>query len=194
MSAFSSVGSLEEHCNDFGDAHRLVAAPPLDGDAEDGLGSLRSAPQFRQLHHAPHLGVHGCEGRATDLVAAVVDGGGQPLGPRGFRQEHGDEGRDQIAVGDRRSVRALRGLVRVEVDPLVIAGDIGETVDVILGRALRRHSPPPLFRCRTRSPEHSNVTLLASSRTWSTTLGACCTARWTSPGSLGGLALPPLQC
>ena len=73
-------------------------------------------------------------GREADLVPAVVDaereaGRGDQLFAEAVDQREGE-----VAVGDRRPEGAL-GLrpLDVDVDPLVVAGELGEGVDVLLG-------------------------------------------------------------
>jgi hypothetical protein len=46
------------------------------------------------------------------------------------------ERQGQVPVGDRAPERSLRGPYRVHVDPLVIAGGLGERIDPVLGHLM----------------------------------------------------------
>src|SRR5262249_37010780 len=72
-------------------------------------------------------------GGKADLVPAVVDAEGEPGRGDQLLAEPVDQREGEVAVGDRRPERALRlGALDVDVDPLVVAGELGEGVDVRL--------------------------------------------------------------
>ena len=71
--------------------------------------------------------------READPVEPVVDGEGEALEREDLLAEGGRERQRVVAVGDRAAERRLARALRVDVDPLVVAGDVGERVDVVLG-------------------------------------------------------------
>jgi hypothetical protein len=80
------------------------------------------------------LGVNRHRGGEADLVPAVVDAEGEAGGLDQLAAEAVDEGEGEVAVGDRGAEGALGlGPLDVDVDPLVVAGELGEGVDVGLG-------------------------------------------------------------
>ena len=48
-------------------------------------------------------------------------------------EQRRDQRQGQVAVGDRASERSGLGPLHVDVDPLVVAGGVGEQVDLLLG-------------------------------------------------------------
>src|SRR5262249_48232254 len=77
------------------------------------------------------LGTDRARRREAALVPAVVDTEGKAGGGDQFFAEAVDEGEGQVAVGDRRAEGALcLGPLDVDVDPLIVAGELGEGVDV----------------------------------------------------------------
>ncbi len=98
--------------------------------------------------------------READLVPAVVDAELDAGDREHLLAEAVDQRERQVAVGDRDAEGAL-GLrpLDVDVDPLVVAGELGEQVDVLLGdlaplaRAdLLCRSAPSRRRCRRPRP------------------------------------------
>src|SRR5690606_30271428 len=57
----------------------------------------------------------------------------QPLDPVDAAHEDGQQRQRQVAVRDRPAERALLGALDVHVDPLVVAGGVGEQVHPVLG-------------------------------------------------------------
>jgi hypothetical protein len=55
-------------------------------------------------------------------------------------------------VGDRAAERRVLGPLGVDVDPLVVAGDLGERVDVVLGDLVPLRGPEDLACLRPSSP------------------------------------------
>src|SRR4051812_18865778 len=82
----------------------------------------------------PQPGADGHRGREADLVPAVVDAEREPLGADQVLAEPVDHRERQVSVRDRGAEGAfgLRPL-GVDVDPLVVARDLGEGVDQVLG-------------------------------------------------------------
>ena len=73
--------------------------------------------------------------READLAGAVVDAQPTPPAPAASSgQEAVGQRQGEVAVGDRPAERALGvGPLHVDVDPLVVAGGLGEQVDLRLG-------------------------------------------------------------
>ena len=106
----------------------------------------------------------------TNLVQAVVDCQLYAvdrvhlmLQPRQQRQGH-------VPVGDGLAERASRGPLRVDVDPLVIAGRIGEQVDVFLGDGYQELcpivSPVAAARLATDSKVRMDLSILVVEGRW----------------------------
>src|ERR1035441_8419361 len=72
----------------------------------------------------------------ANLVAAVVDAHGDALHHQDLSQEHRREGERQVAVGDGGAERAALRPLGIHVDPLVVAGGVGEQVDLVLVDAM----------------------------------------------------------
>jgi hypothetical protein len=101
--------------------HHLPPAAALLVDGDDlGLGA--------------DLGVDRDRGRKADLVPAVVDTEGEAAGGDQLLAEAVDERERQVAVSDRRAEGTFPlSSLDVDVDPLVVARELGEGVDVVLG-------------------------------------------------------------
>ena len=94
--------------------------------------AMSSAPV--ELGTEPHLRADRHGRREAHLLAAVVDGHRDAVHPHDLRRQHRPERQGEVAVGDRAAERAL--LLRplgVDVDPLVVAGGVGEQVHLLLG-------------------------------------------------------------
>src|SRR6476646_200767 len=118
----------------------LLAAIDLDGETGDDLVPAAAfLLDGDDLRLAADLRVDRDRGREADLVPAVVDAEGEAGGADQLGAEAVDGGEGEVAVGDGGAVGAL-GLrpLGVDVDPLVVAGELGEGVDVGLG-----DRPPP---------------------------------------------------
>ena len=76
---------------------------------------------------------HGYGRREAQLVEAVVHAHGEALDAHHLRQQVGRQRQGEVAVGDRAAERAGLGPLGVDVDPLVVAGGVGELVDLLLG-------------------------------------------------------------
>src|SRR4029077_4016165 len=134
-----SAGRRHQPRHRFADEARLRGS--LDRDRELGH---RLPPAALELVEGDQLG--GCRdlavdrhrGREANLVPAVVHAEGESGRLRQFFAEAVGQRQGQVAVGDRRPVGAL-GLrpLRIDVDPLVVAGDLGEAVDQLLGDRAR---------------------------------------------------------
>src|SRR3954469_9987871 len=116
----------------LGDADRLVAALALHPDFVGELGAALDALELDQREVAAQAAAARHRRRETDLVEAVVDAhpyvahldrAGRHLGQQRERHE---------AVRDRRAERAGLRPLGIDVDPLVVAGRIGEQIDPLL--------------------------------------------------------------
>jgi hypothetical protein len=70
--------------------------------------------------------------REAHLVEAVVDAHPHALGHVHVLDQGGQQRQRQIAVGDGGAERTVGGTGRVHMDPLVVAGGLGEQVDPLL--------------------------------------------------------------
>ena len=86
-----------------------------------------------QLDAEPHVRPDRHRRREPDLVGAVVDAHREAGDLHDLRVQRRAERQRQVAVGDRAAERAGLGAFDVDVDPLVIAGGLGELVDLVLG-------------------------------------------------------------
>ena len=71
--------------------------------------------------------------REAHLVDAVVELGARRLQAEDLGAEPRDQGQGEVAVRDGAAERTGRGLLDVDVDPLVVTGRLGELVDPLLG-------------------------------------------------------------
>ena len=69
----------------------------------------------------------------ADLVRPVVDAHRRARHPQELGQEQVRDRQRQVAVRDRAAERTVLRPLRVDVDPLVVAGRVGEAVDPLLG-------------------------------------------------------------
>src|SRR5215212_4035340 len=126
----------DQHAADgLGHAGGLLGAFHLDGPA---LGDLPPAVadlvDRDNLHACTDFGSARHRSREAHLVPAVVDPELEAAGSKHVLSKAVDQGQREVAVGDRAPERAL--LLRtldVDVDPLVVARDLCEAVDVLLG-------------------------------------------------------------
>ena len=118
-----------------GDAAGLLGALDLDREAGDHL-----PPTVADLVELDDLGA-GADARArrhrgleADLVPAGVDAEDEAARLDQLQAEAVDHRQRQVAVGDGAAERTLVLCpLDVDVDPLVVAGEVGEGVDVVLG-------------------------------------------------------------
>src|SRR3954447_10478021 len=116
----------------LGHADRLLAPVALEADLEHALGAARDVRDLLDLRAGPDLGGDRHGRREADLVEAVVE-----REREAFELEHlvvqvRAERQREVAVGDRAPERRVLRALDVHVDPLVVAGDVGERVDVLL--------------------------------------------------------------
>ena len=116
----------------LGDAHRLGSALPLERHGVGGLLPARHVVDRGAAHVGPDPAADRHRSREAHLVQAVVDhdrrvGHLDHLLHQQGRQREGEE-----AVRDRAAERARFRPLRVEVNPLVIAGRVGEQADLLL--------------------------------------------------------------
>jgi len=110
-----------------------IAALDLDGNAHGGLdGAVLHLLDLHELAAAAHPGAHGNGSGEAQLVGAVVDPHGDLLHLHDLGQEEIDQGLGEISVGDALAEGAVLGALGVDVDPLMVAGGIGELVDARL--------------------------------------------------------------
>src|ERR1700749_524346 len=113
----------------------LLLALDLEGEAGDDLiPTVAFLVDGDALRFGADAGVAGDRGGEADLVPAIVDAEGEAGGGDQFLAEAVDGGEGEVAVGDRGAVGALElGPFRIDMDPLVVAGELGKGVDVSLG-------------------------------------------------------------
>src|SRR6201999_3506639 len=113
----------------------LLAALELEREAGDDLvPAAANLLDGDDLDAAANPRVDRHRGRETDLVPAVVDAKGDASRSDQFFAEAVDQREGPVPVSDRRPERALLlGPLDVDVDPLIVAGELGEGVDIGLG-------------------------------------------------------------
>src|SRR6266702_2119520 len=115
-----------------GDTDRLVDPLRLRGEP------CRDLQAAGHLHHGgdgrvgPDATTRGQRRRETDAVKAVVDHRRCALDLEQVTEPCTRAGQREIAVRDRPAVFSRGGTLRVDVDPLVVVGRIGEAVDAEL--------------------------------------------------------------
>src|SRR6478672_8741189 len=118
----------------LGGAGGLLAALHLDGAVDHPLHGVDPGVLDRaELGREPDLGADRDRGREPHLVQPVVDPHAHPLHVEELVEHGNDQGQGQVPVRDRAAERPRGGALAVHVDPLVIAGRIGEGVDPALG-------------------------------------------------------------
>src|SRR5947209_2277503 len=143
-----ALGAQHDPADALGHASRLLDSVGFDGETIDDLppssGLLFNRDEFRRH---PYPGSCRHRSRKADAIPAHVDAERDLLQVSGIARgdlfaKAVDQAQGEVAVGDRGAERglALRAL-DIDVNPLMVAGDLGEGVDVLLG-----HRPP---RCRT---------------------------------------------
>ncbi len=126
---------LEQHPGDhLGHRGRLVHAVDLDGVPHgqvDGAVVLRNG--VGQLRAHPDAAVHRHGRQKPHLVEPVVDDKFGVLDAEVVLAQCGNQREREESVRDRSAVGTLGlGAGDIDVDPLVVAGDIGEIVDALL--------------------------------------------------------------
>ena len=119
--------------DELGDADRLVAALALDRRGHRRLVAPVALLDRFDAECAAHARArrHGC-GKAHP-IKPVVDGHAAALLPRHDLVRHrGQERERQVAVRDRPAEGPGGGALGVDVDPLVVAGGVGEGLDPLL--------------------------------------------------------------
>ena len=114
------------------DADGLLAALVLEVEAERQLRAALDRLDAHDLRVHPDLAADRQRSREAHLVEPVVDAEREALELHDLLGELGREAERVVAVGDRAAERRLLRAVHVDVDPLVVAGDVGERVDVLL--------------------------------------------------------------
>src|SRR5215218_3872998 len=110
----------------LGDADRLVAALALERDLDGHLRAARDVLERLELRVHADTAADGQRRREADLVEPVVDREREALQREDLLGEHGRERQGVVAVGDRAAERRRLRALRIDVDPLVVAGHVGE--------------------------------------------------------------------
>lgn len=87
----------------------------------------------------------------SDLVQAVVDGHARRFVPAQPAQQERDQRQRQLAVRDRAAERTRCRPFGVDVDPLVVLGVLGETVDAACATVSKSVGPSSAPRLALRS-------------------------------------------
>src|SRR2546429_3977156 len=114
-------------------AGRAVAALDLDGDEHLGLDAALDVGDLHQLGTGADALPHEDGRDETHLVDAVVDRHREAFVPGDLGQEEAGQRQREVTVGDGAAERTFLGPLDVDVDPLVVAGGLGERVDPLLG-------------------------------------------------------------
>src|SRR3954451_22728160 len=126
----------DEHSADrIADEAGLLVPLHLEREARDDLEpAAAELVDLRHFRARAHIAA-GRHGRGeTHLVPAVVDAEHEARRRDQLHAEAIDQAEREVAVRDRRSERALGlGALDVDMDPLIVAGEIGERVDHLLG-------------------------------------------------------------
>src|SRR3954468_24196339 len=135
-SSESSVLLSDERATDLvADEAGLLVAVDLEHEARDDLEP--AAPEVVDLHGlcgGTHLAAGGDRRGEAHLVPAVVDAEDEAGRLDQLLAEAVDQAQRQVAVRHRRAEWALGlGPLDIDVDPLVVAGEVGEGVDHLLG-------------------------------------------------------------
>src|SRR5579883_1218752 len=118
--------------DDLGHADRLLAALALDHRGHRHLPPAFELLDVLDLERRPHARAGRDGRREAHAVQAVVDAHASRARHDLVRRDR-DQGQRQVAVRDRAAERPLLGALRVDVDPLVVAGRVRERVDARLG-------------------------------------------------------------
>src|SRR3954453_23932998 len=128
-------GSGQGPADALGHAGRLLVALDLDRPALRDLEPATADVLDREhLAARPHARAGRHRRREAHLVPAVVDAELEARRLEDAATEAVDQRQGQVAVRDRGPERALRlGALHVDVNPLVVPGELGEGVDQLLG-------------------------------------------------------------
>ena len=99
----------------------VVCTPPAIGFDRHELGA------------SSHLVADPHRRREADLVDSVVHAHRHVLDVDDLWQETIRQGKRQVAMGDRTTERARARALRIDVDPLMVTGGIGELIDRSIG-------------------------------------------------------------
>src|SRR5581483_1016223 len=117
----------------LGDAGGLVLALDLEAHVDGGLDAAAYLLEVGKGGVEAHLATDRYRRREAQLVEPVVDAHGEALDAPHLRQQVRRQGEGEVSVGDGAAERARLGPLRIDVDPLVVTGGVGELVDLLLG-------------------------------------------------------------
>src|SRR5512132_1396607 len=128
----SGTGCSGDHVHDLADERRLLLALDLDLDA-DVPDHARPAPlRLEQLRVRAHARADGDGAREADLLGAVVDSHHGVAHRDALAEQHRQHRERQVPVRDGAAEGAFGGALRIDADPLVVAGRVGEDIDLLL--------------------------------------------------------------
>src|SRR3954468_13084645 len=124
--------------DEFGDATGLALPFDLHRSVEQSLHAVGDFLHVAELHGEAVLLPFLERRRETDLVEPVVDHHPEVLHLDELEEDPGDQGEREVPVRDRLLERRFAaGALAVDVDPLVVAGRVGELHDRLV-----RHLAP----------------------------------------------------
>src|SRR6266511_2132777 len=128
----SGIGRSRGHVDDFADERRLFLALDLDLNA-DVPDDARPAPLgTKELPVQTHARARRYGAREANLLRAVVDAHDRVANGYDLAEQHGQHRQGQVPVRDGGSERGVRGSFGIDGDPLVVAGGLGEEVNLFL--------------------------------------------------------------
>src|SRR5690606_14263051 len=117
----------------LGDAGRLGRACDLEGGVDLQLVTAVELGHVAERAGQPDARADGYRRGEPQLVQSVVDAGADVLDDEHLGHERDDEAEGEVAVHDRRTEGARRAGRLVEVDRVVISGQVGESPDLLGG-------------------------------------------------------------
>src|SRR6266536_2606272 len=192
-------GRLVEPVDRLGHADRPVATVALQRGVDGDLYATGDRLRLDQHGGQPDPAIDRQRGGEPHLVQPVVDSHGHPVDREQLLEQRRDQRQGEVPVRDRGAVRAGLRAYRVDVDPLVVAGRVGEPVDLGLAHLdpvgdaqLLSHQGEQVGRCRDGGGGHGNSnqgSLRSGSLRKSVTrvaipVGSSSRNRWPPPGTM----------